>query len=85
MSERKTVKRKFFISDFEEEQEFLSLYHADGWRLASLYGNRYMFERCEKQAVCYQIDFNPSFPGKLVKALQIQGNNFSGVTTKCRF
>ena len=60
MSEHKTIKRYFDISEFEEEQAFLTSYHADGWRLISIIFNKYTFERCENEAVSYQIDFNPN-------------------------
>jgi len=60
MSESKTIKRNYYISDFEEEQSFLASYHADGWRLASTKGNRYVFEKCKNETVTYQIDFNPN-------------------------
>ncbi|WP_449240403.1 DUF2812 domain-containing protein [Desulfoscipio gibsoniae] len=60
MSEHKTIKRYFDISDFEEEQVFLTSRHADGWRLISIKGSKYTFERCKNEAVSYQIDFNPN-------------------------
>ncbi|WP_347491619.1 DUF2812 domain-containing protein [Desulfoscipio sp. XC116] len=48
------------MSDFEEEQVFLTSRHADGWRLISIKGSKYTFERCKNEAVSYQIDFNPN-------------------------
>lgn len=60
MSEYKTIKRHFYISDFEEEQDFLTSFHSDGWRLISVKGNKYTFEKSEQEAVSYQIDFNPN-------------------------
>ncbi|ALS78457.1 hypothetical protein AUO94_07175 [Planococcus kocurii] len=59
MLEMKTIKKKFYIADFEEEQEFLSSLHNAGWRLTDIKGKRYSFEKCDKEAVIYQIDFNP--------------------------
>jgi len=59
MSNRKTIKRNFPLSDFEEEQTFLTHNHADGWRLLSIKGKKYTFEKCDKQDFVYQIDFNP--------------------------
>ena len=59
MDNRKTIKRNFPLSDFEEEQSFLASYHADGWRLLSIKGRKYTFEKCDKQDFVYQIDFNP--------------------------
>ncbi len=60
MSEFKTLRRHFSISDFEEEQDFLTSFHSDGWRLLSVKGNKYIFEKCERNTVSYKIDFNPN-------------------------
>jgi hypothetical protein len=60
MGEYKTIRQYFDISDFEEEQAFLTSWHADGWRLISIKGSKYTFEKCENAAVSYQIDFNPN-------------------------
>ncbi len=60
MSEYKVIKRHLNISDFEEEQDFLTSLHSGGWRLISIKGNKYTFERCEKGVISYQIDFNPN-------------------------
>jgi len=59
MNERKTIRHNFPISDFEEEQAFLTSQHADGWRLVSIKGKKYNFEKCDGEASAYQIDFNP--------------------------
>ncbi|ELK47199.1 DUF2812 domain-containing protein [Halobacillus sp. BAB-2008] len=59
MLKKKTIRRNFYISDFEEEQEFLSSQHNAGWRLKDIQGKKYLFEKCDKEAVIYQIDFNP--------------------------
>ena len=59
MSERKTIKCNFSLSDFEEEQAFLTSHHADGWRLISVKGKKYTFQKGEKETFVYQIDFNP--------------------------
>lgn len=59
MNEHKIIKSNFPLSDFEEEQQFLSSQHADGWKLLSIAGKRYTFEKCDKEAFVYQIDFNP--------------------------
>ncbi len=60
MNEHITMRQYFDLADFEEEQAFLTSYHADGWRLISIKDSKYTFERCEKEAVAYQIDFNPN-------------------------
>ena len=59
MSDRKIIKRNFPLSDFEEEQTFLTSHHADGWRLLSVKGKKYTFQKCDKEVFVYQIDFNP--------------------------
>jgi|GEM_PF-5862475 len=59
MDNNKTIKCNFPLSDFEEEQTFLTSHHAEGWRLLSIKGKKYTFEKCDKQDVVYQIDFNP--------------------------
>jgi len=60
MSELKTIKRNFPLSDFEEEQTFLSLQHSEGWRLFSTKGRKYTFEKCNNEVFVYQVDFNPN-------------------------
>ena len=65
MSEYNTIKRYFDISDFEKEQAFLMSRHAEGWRLISIKGCKYTFQRCENEAVSYQIDFNPNEQQKI--------------------
>lgn len=64
MLEKKTIRKNFYISDFEEEQEFLSSQHNAGWRLTDTRGKKYLFEKCDKEAVIYQIDFNPKEQSK---------------------
>ncbi len=59
MPESKTLKQTFYISDFEEEQEFISSLNNDGWRLTDINGKRYLFEKCDKEVYIYQIDFYP--------------------------
>ncbi|MDT9025077.1 DUF2812 domain-containing protein [Rossellomorea yichunensis] len=59
MLKKKSIRKNFYISDFEEEQEYLSSQHDAGWRLTDIKGKRYFFEECNKEAVTYQIDFNP--------------------------
>ena len=59
MSDHKIIKHNFPLSDFEEEQAFLTSHHAEGWRLLSTKGKKYTFEKCDKESFVYQIDFNP--------------------------
>jgi len=59
MNDNKIIKINFPLSDFEEEQLFLASNHADGWKLYSVEGKKYTFQKCDKDAFLYQIDFNP--------------------------
>ncbi|MBM7580698.1 DUF2812 domain-containing protein [Jeotgalibacillus terrae] len=55
----KKIRKKFYLSDFEEEQAFLSSQHSAGWQLTEIRGKKYFFEACDQESVIYQIDFNP--------------------------
>jgi hypothetical protein len=59
VNDRKIIKQNFPLSDFEEEQAFLTSHHGEGWKLQSVKGKKYTFQKCDKEAVIYQIDFNP--------------------------
>ena len=59
MSDHRTIKHNFPISDFEEEQAFLTSHRSEGWKLLSIKGNKYTFQKCDREDVVYQIDFNP--------------------------
>lgn len=52
-----TEKQFFYISEFQQEAAWLSLMHQEGWKLYSLKGHKYEFEKCEKEDWIYQLDF----------------------------
>lgn len=59
MNDRKTEIRFFAVPDWEEEQEYLSQKHREGWRFVRLGGiGAYHFERCVPEDVVYQLDYN---------------------------
>lgn len=55
--EEKIEKRKFYISDFQEEAEWLSKMQKEGWKFVFTDGRKYRFEACEKEEWSYQLDF----------------------------
>ena len=55
--EMKIVNTVFSISEFEEEAQWLSDMHSQGWRLKGISGNNYKFEKCESEEWVYQLDF----------------------------
>lgn len=59
---QKLTKFKFFtISQYKEEQEYLSEMHASGWKLISInFPGFYHFEKCVPEEVVYQLDYNPN-------------------------
>lgn len=57
--ETKTEFRYFTIAQWQEEGEYLSRRHQEGWKFVKvdLLG-RYRFVRCEPEDVVYQLDYN---------------------------
>ncbi len=55
--ECKIVKTSFSLSDFEEEEEWLSQMHKKGWKLIEISKNGYKFEKCQPEDWIYQLDF----------------------------
>lgn len=62
MSENMIKKEtKFFmLPDYEEEEQYLSEMHQNGWKLKKVGVYRYTFEKCEPENVVYRLDFNTS-------------------------
>jgi hypothetical protein len=52
--------RYFDLSEVEDEEDYLSRMHRDGWKLtkAGSFGY-YQFESCKPEDVVYRMDFNP--------------------------
>ena len=60
MKNTKTEMRFFTVVDWEQEQEYLSRKHRDGWKFVKVNGLCfYHFEKCEPEDVVYQLDYNP--------------------------
>lgn len=55
--EFKTVITTFLISEFEEEEKWLSVMHNQGWKLIDITHNSYKFEKCQPEDWIYQLDF----------------------------
>jgi hypothetical protein len=55
--ERKIEKQYFYLSEFHEEEAWLSFMHREGWKLVSIKRNKYEFEKCVKENWVYQLAF----------------------------
>lgn len=59
MENKKTVFKFFTIFQYRQEEEFLSIMHEQGWRLAWItFPGFYHFEKCEPKKVTYRLDYN---------------------------
>ncbi len=57
--ETKQEFRYFTITEYDKEQEYLTRRHKEGWKLIEVTGiGQYHFEKCEPEAVVYQLDYN---------------------------
>lgn len=58
--ENKKVSFKFFtISQYQQEEEYLSSMHEKGWKLKKIiFPGFYHFEKCEPGKVSYRLDYN---------------------------
>lgn len=57
--ETKKEFRFFTIFQYEQEQEYLSRRHQEGWKFVKVTGlGTYHFERCQPEKVVYQLDYN---------------------------
>lgn len=75
--EFKTVKTNFFISEFEEEEKWLSAMHNQGWKLIDIAHNSYNFEKCQPEDWTYQLDFQKkNDDGNYIKLFDDYGWNF---------
>ena len=50
MAERKTIRKWFWVWDFEKEERWLNQMAMQGWAVAGVGGCKYVFERCEPGA-----------------------------------
>lgn len=54
---KRTVKF-FWLPDYEQEEEYLSNMHKNGWKLKNIIMRVYTFEKCEPENVTYRLDFS---------------------------
>ena len=58
MSRTKKEFKYFTIAQYEQEQDYLSEMHRNGWKLVKItYPGFYFFEECEPEDVVYQAEF----------------------------
>lgn len=55
--EKLIEKQIFYISEFKQEEAWLSFMHRQGWRLVKPCTYKYEFEKCEAEDWVYQLDF----------------------------
>lgn len=71
MKNEKMMIRFFTVPQWEQEQDFLSRQHRNGWKFTKLdFLCCYHFEKCEPEDVVYQLDYNPD--GMAHKAEYVQ-------------
>lgn len=59
MKKMKTEIRLFSIVEYEKEQKYLEKRHEEGWKFTGVnFPGFYHFERCEPEAMIYQLDYN---------------------------
>lgn len=59
MSRTKKEFKWFTIPQYEQEQDYLSKMHRNGWKLTKVtFPGYYHFEECEPEDVVYQLDYN---------------------------
>ncbi|HEL2109917.1 TPA: DUF2812 domain-containing protein [Streptococcus suis] len=59
--ETKTECKVFFITDFNQQAQYLTEMHRKGWRLTKIRWNFfYHFEKCQPEDIAYQVDFKES-------------------------
>jgi hypothetical protein len=55
--ETKIVNTTFDISEFEEEETWLTAMHRQGWKLVQISKNKYVLEECQAEDWIYRLDF----------------------------
>ncbi|HEL1602869.1 TPA: DUF2812 domain-containing protein [Streptococcus suis] len=59
--ETRTECKVFFITDFNQQAQYLTEMHRKGWRLTKIrWSFFYHFEKCQPEEVVYQVDFKES-------------------------
>lgn len=59
MSNKKTTLKLFTIAQYQQEEEYLSSMHENGWKLSKItFPGIYHFEKCDPKKVTYRLDYN---------------------------
>ena len=59
MGSEKVVFKYFTLSQYQQEEEYLSFMHERGWKLTKItFPGFYHFEKCEPGKVTYRLDYN---------------------------
>ena len=68
----KVLFRFWTITDYEEEEQFLTEQHRAGWKLRRyILPGFYIFDRCMPQEVSYRLDFDQAGYGEKAEYLQL--------------
>ena len=60
MNETKTIRKWFWVWDFEKEERWLNEMAMNGWILVSVGWCRYTFQRCEPGAFTLRLEMHPA-------------------------
>ena len=63
MAERKTVRKWFWVWEFEKEERWLNEMALSGWALTGVGFCSYTFEKCEPGEYTIRLEMHPSDPG----------------------
>ena len=55
--ERRSIRTTFFISEFEEEENWLECMQKQGWKFVKTDNKYYEFEKCPEEDWVYRLDF----------------------------
>lgn len=60
MKDKKTTFKCYSVSQYRQEEDYLSSMHEKGWKLTRIsFPCAYHFKKCEPQKVSYRLDYNP--------------------------
>ncbi len=75
MEEIRIKNKDYGISNFDQLEAYLTAEHAKGHRFLryerKAFGNAFIFEACEPEAVVYQLDYNTMKPSERANYLQL--------------
>ena len=59
MGNTKKEFKRFNITEYKQEEEYLSSMHGNGWKFTKIvFPGLYYFEKCEPENVTYRLDYN---------------------------